>query len=179
MINLIALFLLMALIQCGSPVEKHTTDTKETIKEVKVLQAFEGLYSMKELASGEVSGPIEILVRYDGRLDVYQASNNDKLRSKNFNGSFGTHPRISFSRIATSSVSEFTVSSDVTYSASDDLEEDGSTSDLGSGKKFTVYNFKLLTNGKLKLTIKIHEESLANSGGINDLVITRVFESVN
>lgn len=136
-------------------------------------QKFEGLYYFEEVDSGEVVGPLEITVHYDGKITARQKG---LFRSQNFNGSFGTHPTISFSSVVPYENS-FSYSKDINYSSSNDLEEDGTTSDLGSGKHYTVYEFELIA-GYLELTIKIHEGSLSDSGSINSIVIERRFREL-
>src|SRR5690606_4108941 len=116
--------------------------------------------------SGEVSGPLELTVHYDGKVTAYQASNNDKLVSQNFNGTFGQHPRINFTRIVPNGDS-LQFSADVTYNASEDLEKDGTSTDLAAGKHFTRYEFSIDSDGVLNLTIKIHDGASTDSGGIN------------
>lgn len=187
--NLLALIIgLSILVGCDS---RQQATLLERVKEVPVDntppvsvksdQKFEGLYYFEDVESNEISGPLEIVVNYEGKITAKQTSNQSKLRSQNFNGSFGTHPRINFSNISVHGPYEesFSYSADVTYASTDDLEKDGSSSDLGSGKKYTVYEFKLLSSGKLQLVIKIHENSSTDNGGINDVVIERKFREVN
>ena len=94
----------------------------------------------------------------------------------NFNGTFGTHPLIRFEGASLSaSKDKFSIGMDVTYAQSDDLEKDGSNSDLGSGKHYTSYEFSLDNQNKLNLTIRIHDGSLSDVGGIDEVVIVRKF----
>lgn len=140
---------------------------------------FSGVVYFAEVASGAISGPVELLTRSDGTVDVSQASNAFKLRSQNHNGTYGTHPRISGTRVkAYNNGLTINWGLDVTYAASDDLEEDGTSTDLGAGKHYTVYNLTLREDGRLQLNIKIHDGSTTSSGGINWVVIDRSFIEV-
>ena len=136
---------------------------------------FENLFYFKEVSSGEVSGPIELVTRSGGSVDAYTLG---KLRSKNFNGTFGTHPNISFSKVMPVSEGRLIFSKDVNYSSTNDLEKDGTTHDLGSGKKYTVYDFSVNSEGLVELTITIHSGASNSSGGINDIVVVRKFKEV-
>ncbi len=144
--------------------------------EIEVAQKFEGSYIMEEISTGLQSGPLEIIVAYDGEIEVYQASNNDKLVSQNFNGSVGTHPLIRFNNTFANEELCFVKNLDVNYSGSDDLEEDDTTNNLGSGKHFTTYKF-CLVDDILTLNTRIYNGSLRSSGDINSVVIERSFTS--
>ena len=62
---------------------------------------------------------------------------------------------------------------------SDDLEKDGTTSDLGSGKHFTIYKFKFDESiSRVILTISIHSGATTDNGGINDIVVVRKFREI-
>lgn len=144
---------------------------------VPVEQKFEGLYYFEEVASGAVSGPVELIVGYNDEIEAYQPGNQSKLVSQNFNGTFGTHPRISFSDV-TAVGDTIYYARDVNYNSSDDLEEDGTTSNLSAGKHWTRYEFYLDSDGLLNLIIYIHEGNSTSSGGINSVVIERHFKEI-
>ena len=161
---------------CGSK-DTHINQTIVTTEADPAV--FNGIIQFSEVASGAISGPVELLTRSNGTVDVTQASNAHKLRSENFNGSYGTHPRISGSRIqAYNGGKTINWGLDVTYATSDDLEKDGSSTDLGAGKHYTVYNLTLRADGRLELNIQIHDGASTDAGGINGVVIDRSFIEV-
>lgn len=67
-------------------------------------------------------------------------------------------------------------SQNVNYGSSSqyDLEEDVSGSDI-TGSKRTDYLFELLDGGKIKLTIKIYDNTINNN--VNSVIATRVLTS--
>lgn len=161
--------LVLFMVGCG-------TDSTTYI-EVPTPQTLEGSYVMQD-SSGMLSGPIEIVVAYDGEVIVSQASNNDKLVSLNFNNTAGLHPLIRFNGAFADDGLCFSKNLDVNYSATEDLEKDGSTSNLSVGRHFTTYLF-CLDKGVLSLDITIFDGSSTSSGGVNAIVIERSFKSVN
>lgn len=175
--NNIRTLAVLALVTACGPSDIFVSETVTVAPANKI--AFNGVVQFAEVASGAISGPVELLTRSNGTVDVSQASNAHKLRSQNFNGTFGTHPRISGSRIqAYNNGNTINWGLDVSYAASDDLEEDGTSSDLGAGKHYTVYNLTLRADGRLELNIKIHDRASTDSGGINSIVIDRSFIEV-
>lgn len=161
--KVIGLVLMMLLSGCG-----------ETIYRDVVPETIEGIYQFKEVSSGALSGSLALTEDYQGKIDVEEL---ETFRSQNFNGSYATHPRVGFSN-STILNDSMVYAGDINYSSSNDLEEDGTTSDLGSGRRYTVYNLFFDENNKLTLVIQIHDNASNASGGINDLVIERVFKSL-
>jgi len=127
--------------------------TKNYIQSSPEMVTLEGLYTFEESGSGEVSGVLELAVDYKGAVDAIQVGT---FRSSNPNGSFGTHPYVRFSNVVPVSDHLLTFSRDVTYNSKHDLERDDTGNDLGSGKRYTVYNLKLREDELMELTIQIH-----------------------
>lgn len=158
------------LVGCG------TTDYQTFVKEVEapVEETVEGLYYFQEESSNQISGALGITIDYQGRIDVEEV---ETFRSTNFNGSFGTHPRVGFSNVTELQDGLIVFAGDVNYSANNDLEEDGTTSNLASGRHYTVYTLSKDETG-LTLKIQIHDGYTGSSGGINDIVIERTFKEL-
>lgn len=166
---------LVALILSACAVERQKlvpVVVKETV-EVKE-KTLQGLYFFKEASTGAFSGALGITVDYDGRVDVEQV---EEFRSTNLNGTFGTHPTVSFSNVMPSTSDLVIYANNVNYSNSNDLEKDDSGSNLSSGQHYTVYVLEKV-NDVLSLTVQIHDGNTSSSGGINKVVIERVFEEI-
>lgn len=162
----------MFLIGCGGT-DYHTIVVKEV--QAPVEETIEGLVYFTEESSGEVSGALGITIDYQGRIDVEEV---ETFRSTNFNGSFGTHPRVGFSNVTELQDGLIIFAGDINYSANNDLEEDGSTSNLSAGRHYTVYTLSMDESGSLLFKIQIHDGNTSSSGGINDIVIERVFKEL-
>ncbi len=139
-------------------------------------EKIEGTFYMKDTASGIVSGPVVINSDEDDTLGVLFEG---LLVSENFNRTNGTHPKINKSGGDVVNDDTFIVSSDVTYSSTNDLEKDGTDIDLGVGKKYTIHTFIYDSKEKkLNLLIQIFNNSIGSVGSIDQPVITREFESI-
>ena len=174
----VQVIILMAIIWllkgCGVEKEYYHTHT-DTEREVIVTpETLQGVYQFQEVSSGKLSGILALTLDYQNKIDVEQL---ETFRSQNFNGTYGTHPKINLANLTVLN-KRMNHSADVTYTGNNDLEKDGTTNDLGAGKRYTVYTLYVNEDNVLTLKIEIHEDATTGSGGPNNLVITRIFEAV-
>lgn len=169
---LLALTLGIMLTGCGDTFHVHPPTTPEDEVTNTIV---EGLYYFQEENSEVIDGPIELSYNFDGTMDAY--STGSLLRSQNYNGSYGTHPKINFNRVYPISGTKLVYSNNINYSSSNDLEEDGSSSNI-TGSHYTTYSFDLV-DGELSLTITIYDQASNASGGINGVVAVRSFKALS
>lgn len=168
----ILMVIIWLLTGCGVERQYYHTETEREV--IVTPETIEGVYQFEEVSSGKLSGALGITVDYQGKIDVEEL---ETFRSQNNNGTFGTHPRVQASNLNLLN-NRMVYATDITYKAENDLENDGTNTDLGAGKKYTIYTLYLNDANVLTLKIEIHQNASNGSGGINNLVITRIFEAV-
>ena len=135
----------------------------------------QGVYEMVDASNGSLSGALAMTIDYAGRIDVEQLR---VFRSENHNETFGTHPTISFSNLTPLPDDSLSYSRDVNYTANQDLELDGSSTNLSVGSHYTVYRLFFDQENYLVLDVEIHAGNTGSSGGINSVVIKRTFKEL-
>lgn len=180
MLKYLSLISALALVGCKKDADSYVIEREvvqtETITQ-EVSQDFEGEYYFED-ESGLISGPVQITTNSDGEVQVSQSGSSSQLKSQNPNGTYGIHPRISFSRVDPVNSSYFWYARDITYDSSkNDIEKDDGSGNLSNGKLYTVYEFEIV-DGLLNITISIFSGSTTSGGNINNIEVVRTFTEV-
>jgi len=158
------------LIGCGQGFNEIKGSFKTPTKKLQ-----EGSYLLQD-SSGQISGPIELTFNSENRVDV---SVNGELRSKNYNNTYGLHPRFSGHNLQVFNGGTYvTYARDIEYNNRYDIEKDNTTEDLSNGKHYTVHEVYLDDQGTLTLEITIYSGSSRDSGDINYIVVNRMFKAL-
>ena len=163
--KLLMLIAALSLLGCGddAPVSHTVTeyvDRVETVETIKV-NAFEGYF---ECDNG-------------GYLDMLSDDNSVYLErqlliSKNTDGSYGNFPSLSSSKLVLSG-NTFRYMENANFSSTtNDIEEDGSNSNITGQHALNVTGE--LTGSKLVLKLKVYDGKI--NGNLNDIIVNRTIK---